>query len=150
AKIKEDRSADASASVALDVPSELRHYEDRHWFLATQVAEVKKNNIQTCHDYLDVAAMISRGELVPAPAVTDDYVLFGVGARADHDAFTRYGDDQAVAVYDEAELNNEYQRLANQRSGIQTEIARLNSQMTALNSRDRAKHSELQKQISAR
>ncbi len=70
AKVKEDRSQDANANVALEVPSELRHYEDRHWFLATQVAEVKKNNIQNCQDYLDVATMISRGDLGPVPDVT--------------------------------------------------------------------------------
>jgi hypothetical protein len=97
AKAKEDRTQDANANVALEVPSELRHYEDRHWFLATQVAEVKKNSIQNCQDFLDVAAMISRGDLVSVPVVTDDYVLLGVGARADQDAFTRYEDDQPVA-----------------------------------------------------
>ena len=40
-KVKADRG-DFGANVALNVPSELRHYEDRHWFLAAQVAEVKK------------------------------------------------------------------------------------------------------------
>jgi hypothetical protein len=148
-KVKEDRSQDANANVALEVPAELRHYEDRHWFLATQVAEVKKNSIQNCHDYLDVAAMISRSDLVSVPVVTDDYVLFGVGARADRDAFTRYEDDHALALYDETQLANEYQRLANQRANIQSEVSRLNSQIGSLKSRDRAKRNELQKQISA-
>ena len=148
AKIKEDRAQDANANVALEVPAELRHYEDRHWFLATQVAEVKKNSIQNCHDYLDVAAMISRGDLVPVPVVTDDYVLFGVGARADQDAFTRYEDDRPLALYDETQLANEYQRLTNQRSSIQSEISRLNSQISSLSSR-RTRRTELQKQVSA-
>ena len=148
-KVKEDRTQDANANVALDVPAELRHYEDRHWFLATQVAEVKKNSIQNCQDYLDLAAMISRGDLVPVPVVTDDYVLFGVGARADRDAFTRYEDDHPLALYDETQLADEYQRLANQRSNIQSEVSRLNSQIGSLQSRDRAKRSELQKQASA-
>ena len=150
AKVKEDRSLDANANVALYVPSELRHYEDRHWFLATQVAEVKKNNIQNCRDYLDVAAMISRGDLVPVPAVTDNYVLFGVGARANQDAFMRFEDDHTVALYDESQLNNEYQRLASQRSSIQVEIARLNSQIASLKRRDSTQQRELQKQISGR
>jgi hypothetical protein len=149
AKVKEDRTQDANANVALNVPAELRHYEDRHWFLATQVAEVKKNNIQNCHDYLDVAAMISRGDLVPVPVVTDDYVLFGVGARADQEAFTRYEDDHPLALYDEAQLANEYQRLANQRANIQSELSRLNSQIGSLKSPDRTKRNELQKQVSA-
>src|SRR5437588_443281 len=43
-KVKADRTN--PENVAHDIPPELRHYEDRHWFLATQVAEVKQHNIQ--------------------------------------------------------------------------------------------------------
>jgi hypothetical protein len=50
-RVKEDRTA-VAGDAALDVPPELRHYEDRHWFLATQVAEVTKHNLQTCQDFL--------------------------------------------------------------------------------------------------
>ena len=151
AKVKEDRSQDANANVALDVPPELRHYEDRHWFLATQVAEVRKTNIQNCQDFLDVAAMISRGDLVPVSAVTDDYVLFGVGAKADQDDFTRFESDHPTAIYDETQLRNEYQRLADQRASIQSEISGLNGKIASLkNSRDRGSRADLQKQISAR
>ena len=149
ARAKEDRTQDANANVALEVPSELRHYEDRHWFLATQVAEVKKNSIQNCQDFLDVAAMISRGDLVPVPVVTDDYVLLGVGAKADQDAFTRYEDDHPLALYDETQLANEYQRLANERSNLQSEIARLNAQIRSLKGSDRARRNELQSRASA-
>jgi hypothetical protein len=105
-------------NVALDVPPEMRHYEDRHWFLATQVAEVKKNNIQRCQDFVDVAMMLKRGELVAVPAVTDDYVLLGVGARADDGAFTKYEDDQPVPLYDEAQLRNENARLSALRPNV--------------------------------
>ncbi len=149
ARAKEDRTDPANANVALEVPSELRHYEDRHWFLATQVAEVKKSNIQNCQDFLDVAAMISRSELVPVPAVTDEFVLMGVGARADDKAFTRFEADKNIALYDEAQLRAEYQRLSEVRVQAQTEIIRLRNQAASLKSRDRAKQSELQKQISS-
>jgi hypothetical protein len=74
---KADRG-DAGAG-ALEIPPELKHYEERHWFLATQVAEIEKYKVHTCLDYLDLAAMIERGEMVPVPAVTDTYVLFGGG-----------------------------------------------------------------------
>ena len=93
--MKEDRTA-VAGDAPLNVPPELRHYEDRHWFLATQVAEVKKQNLRTCQDFLDVAGMISRHELAPVASVTDDYVLFGVGAKADESAFTLYEDDHTV------------------------------------------------------
>lgn len=115
-KVKADRIN--PENVALDVPPEMRHYEDRHWFLATQVAEVKKNNIQRCQDFVDVAMMLKRGELVSVPAVTDDYVLLGVGARADDGAFTKYVDDQPIPLYDEAQLRDENARLSALRSNV--------------------------------
>src|SRR5258708_2393007 len=47
-KVKADRGE--SSGGAAVIPPELQHYSDRHWFLATQVAEVRKNNVQTCQD----------------------------------------------------------------------------------------------------
>jgi hypothetical protein len=74
----------------IEVPPELRHYSERYWFLATQVAEVAKYNVHTCQDFLDLAVMIKRGEVVGVPGVTDTYVLMGVGQRADDSEFTAY------------------------------------------------------------
>jgi uncharacterized protein DUF5715 len=74
----------------IEVPPELRHYSDRYWFLATQVAEISKYNVHTCQDFLDLAAMIQRGEVVGVPGVTETYVLMGVGQRADESEFTAY------------------------------------------------------------
>jgi hypothetical protein len=91
---KADRG-DAGAG-ALEIPPELKHYEERYWFLATQVAEVEKYNVHTCLDYLDLAAMIERGEMVPVPAVTDTYVLLGVGQRVDDSPFSRYEEDKEL------------------------------------------------------
>jgi len=145
-KVKEDRTATA-ADAPLETPPELRHYEDRHWFLATQVAEVKKQNLQTCQDFLDVAGMIARHELAPVPLVTDDYVLFGVGAKADESAFLLYEDDHTVGIYDETQLSAAYQRLATERQQIQDSITQLKSQLASLKSRERGRRPELQKQL---
>ena len=38
-KVKEDRGD--TGNVAIEIPAQLRHYDERRWFLATQVAEVK-------------------------------------------------------------------------------------------------------------
>ena len=89
-QVKAER--DASLGGVLEIPPELKHYEDRHWFLATQVAEVEKHKIHTCQDYLDLAGMIERHELVPVPAVTDSYILFGVGQRANEEQFEPFED----------------------------------------------------------
>jgi len=147
-KVKADRVN--PENVALDIPAELRHYDDRHWFLATQVAEVKKHNIKTCQDFVDVGAMLQRREMVAVPAVTDDYVLFGVGARADDGVFNTYQNDQAIPLYDEPQLRDEYTRLDTARANTQNEIGSLKTQSGAKSNRDRARQRDLQKQIAER
>jgi hypothetical protein len=87
-KVKAER--DSALGGALEIPPELRHYDERYWFLATQVAEVEKHNIQTIQDYLDLAGMIERHELVPVPALTDSYILLGIGQRANEEPFEPY------------------------------------------------------------
>ena len=148
-KVKEDR-----VGGAVEIPPELRHYDDRHWFLATQVAEVRKFSLQSCQDFVDLAGMIERGELVSLPAVTDNYILFGVGARADGGVFSRYIDDHDIELYDEAELRDAYGLLDSARSKLQMEISGLQKQLAALKTGDRLNHrkrkGELQKEITAR
>lgn len=147
-KVKEDRSNMVGG--ALEIPPELKHYTDRHWFLATQVAEVAKYNVQSVQDYVDLASLIERGEMVSVPQVTSTYVLFGVGARADDGVFTRFEDGKNVGLYTEAELGGIYRELDSKRSAVEAEIASLKSQSTSLNKRERSKQTELQKQIVSR
>jgi hypothetical protein len=147
-KVKEDRGGTGGA--AIEIPTQLRHYEDRHWFLATQVAEVEKFNVQSCQDFVDLAALLERGELVSLPAVTENYILFGVGARVDDGAFSRYVDDHNIALYNETELRDAYVRLDSARLKLQTEISGLQTRLAALKKAQRAKQHELQKEILAR
>ncbi len=91
--------------------------------------------------------MIQRREMVAVPAVTDAYVLFGVGAKADDGVFTRYEDDHSIELYNEAQLADAYQRINDRRSKLQTEIGALKVQSGSLNKR---KQADLQKQITAR
>jgi hypothetical protein len=135
---------------ALVIPPELKHYSDRYWFLATQVAEIDKYNVQTCQDFLDLATMIQRGEMVTVPWVTDTYVLFGVGERADDDVFTRYEDGHNIQLYNEPQLRDAYRQFAGKRSTLENEIKALNAQGGKLAKHERTQRSELQKQISAR
>ncbi|MEP6570237.1 MAG: DUF5715 family protein [Acidobacteriota bacterium] len=148
-RVKEDRTA-AELGGAIEIPTELRHYSDRHWFLATQVAEVKKFSVQSCQDFVDLAAMIERGELVSLPAVTDTYVLYGVGARTDDGVFSRFIDDHNVELYEENELRAAYGRLDSARTKLHTEIADLEKQLGVRKRVNRAKRSELQKEITVR
>ncbi|HEY0430755.1 MAG TPA: DUF5715 family protein [Pyrinomonadaceae bacterium] len=152
-KVKEDRGETGAA--ALQIPTQLRHYEDRHWFLATQVAEVEKFKVQTCQDFVDLAGLLKRDELVSLPAVTETYVLFGVGARADDGAFSRYVPDQNniahnVPLYNETELSEAYRRLESARLKLQTEISSLQKQSAALKKSERSKKRDLQNEITSR
>ncbi len=104
ARVKEERPEGMGGGI--EIPSELKHYSERYWFLATQVAEIDKHKVYTCQDFLDLAAMIERGELVPVPAATESYVLLGVGERADDSEFTRYENEENIELYKEAELQD--------------------------------------------
>ncbi len=146
ARVKEDRGEVAGAA-PLEIPPELRHYEERRWFLATQVAEVRKHNLATSQDYLDLATKLKNGDLVGVPAVTDTYVLFGVGQIAKNDAFARHENDRNVELYNEAQLREEFARLDTARANLTTEISNLNKQIAGLNRRDKTRRSELQKQL---
>ena len=84
--VKADRDESMRGSPA-ETPPELKHYDERYWFLATQIAEVAKYNIPTCQDYFDLALMLQRGEMVSVPGVTDTYVLYGVAQRVDDSEF---------------------------------------------------------------
>jgi hypothetical protein len=141
-KVKEDRGE--SGGAAIEIPTQLRHYEDRHWFLATQVAEVEKFNVRSCQDFVDLARMLERGELVPLPAVTENYILFGVGARSDDGPFSRYVRDHDVGhnipIYNETELRDAYAQIDSGRLKLQTEISDLQKQL--------AKKPEVRSQIS--
>ena len=147
-KVKEDRGEAAGGPI--EIPPELKHYSERYWFLATQVAEIEKHNVHTIQDYLELAAMIQRGEMVTLPGFTDSYVLYGVGERADEAPFSRFEGDRSVELYNEAQLTEAYKRLEERRASIKAEISSLNSQAGKLKRGERSKRSELQKQISAR
>jgi hypothetical protein len=147
-KVKEDRGD--SGNVGLEIPSQLRHYPDRHWFLATQVAEVRKFNLQPVQDFVELAAMVQRSELVSVPAVTDTYILFGVAARVDGGVFTRYVANQSIELKDEAGLREAYVRLESAHANLQKEVSSLQAQLAALKKGDSAKQAELQKELNAR
>ena len=146
-RVREDRYG--IGDVGLEIPPQLRHYEDRHWFLAAQVAEVRKFNVQSVQDFVDLAAIIKRGELVPVPAVTDSYILMGVGARVDGDEFTRYVANQNIELNDDAALRDAYDRLQSTHVTLQKEISALQTELAALKSGADTKRDDLQKEITA-
>lgn len=144
-KVKEDRRG--VGDVAIEIPSELRHYDERRWFLATQVAEVKKSNLRPVQDFVDLAAMIQRGEMVSLPAATDTYLLYGVGARVDGTPFTRYVAKEDLDLNDEAGLRAAAARIEATRAKLQKDISNLESQLSSTRDTTAAKQDELVNQI---
>ena len=103
-RAKADRGEPIGSGARVETPAELKHYSERYWFLATQVAEIERQRVHTCQDFVDLAAMIQRGEVVTVPAATDSYVLIGVGECADQDLFTKWEEDKNVELQDYGSL----------------------------------------------
>ena len=114
-RVEEDRGEPMGNRVRVAVPEELRHYANRHRFLAIQVAESKEQALPTPYDYGELVELIRQGGLVEMKPFGDDYVLYGVGAAATTAPFTHYDPERRVDVpllsgYDAFE--DEYNRLA--------------------------------------
>ena len=89
-RVEEDRGQPTGRAARVKVPPELLHYPDKRRFLAIQVAAWREQNYDLPHDEAGLARLIRRGEIVEVKPVTDDYVLYGVGANAPDDPMTHY------------------------------------------------------------
>jgi hypothetical protein len=98
AKAEEERGQPVGRQARISIPSELRHYGDRRRFLAVQVAEAEQQEYALPQDWAALIKMIRSGELVEVPPVGDDYVLYGVGARASGEPFTHYDGKRKLDV----------------------------------------------------
>src|ERR671913_535788 len=69
---------------------------------------------ETPHDYAGLVALIRRGEFVEAPALGEDFILYGVGENASDEPFTHYdrATGKSVTLYaTDAELEQEHAQL---------------------------------------
>ncbi len=148
-KVKEDRGEPVGRAAKVDTPSQLRHYSDTRLFLATQVAEVAEHDVSTPQDFVDLAAMINRNELVQLQPFTENYILFGVGGSADSLPFSRYQNGKSVSVYNEAGLRQEYAQLAQSQADFENQTASLKTELSKLKRKDRKQRAQLQTQLTA-
>jgi hypothetical protein len=146
-KVKEDRGEPVGKQAKIEIPKQLRHYSDTRRFLAVQHAEWREHRFVTPQDFVDLAAMINRGEMVELQTVSRDYVLLGVGGNADKGPFTRYKNGKRITLHSEAELAQEYTRIAEARAILENEIASLKGEISSLNKRERSRRAKLQAQI---
>lgn len=147
-KIKQDRGEPTGKQAKVDIPSEVKHYSDTRRFLAIQVAESREHSLRTPTDLVDLADMVKRGEMVTLQPVTDNYILFGVGGNADKNPFTRYGQGKSVAIFNEAGLQLEYQRISEFVANTETSVAGFKTELASLSKRDRSRRAQLNSQIS--
>jgi hypothetical protein len=100
-RVEEDRGEPTGRAARVKVPPQLLHYADKRRFLAIQVAGWREQNYELPHDEAGLARLIRKGELVEVKPVTEDYVLYGVGANANADPMTHYdvGSDREVTLY---------------------------------------------------
>jgi hypothetical protein len=146
-QVKADRGEPMGKQAKVDIPHQVRHYGDTRRFLAIQVAEVKEHGLHTPQDLVELGEMIKNGEMVPLPPATDKYVLFGVGANAGKNPFTRYINGKSIPLHNEESLSREYKRISEARVNSEKEVATLKAELGGLGKRERSKRSKLQTQI---
>ncbi|HZB43811.1 MAG TPA: DUF5715 family protein, partial [Pyrinomonadaceae bacterium] len=152
AKVKEERGEPTGRQAEVDVPEQLKHYSDRRRFLGIQTAEWKEHDITTPQDFAGLARLISGGELVEVAQVSENHVLYGVGALADEGHFTHYDEAKGkrVALYGADELAGEYARLAGETAGVKRELDALRAELKALGKRERTQRKKLLSEIAAK
>lgn len=146
-KVKEDRGEPTGKQAKVEIPHQLRHYSDTRRFLAVQAAEWRQHRFKTPEDFVDLAALIKKGEMVELKSVNRNYILFGVGGTADKEPFTRYENGRRIPLYSEAAFEQERARTAESRAKLENEIAGLRQELSSVNKRDRARRVKLQAQI---
>jgi Family of unknown function (DUF5715) len=149
-KVEEDRQEATGRAAVVEVPAELKHYSDRRWFLAVQLAEAHKLGCRPPTDFCELVRLIRAGELVEMPQCGDDHLLYGVGERATEDLFTHYdpttGKD--IPLYPSPE---EFQRDFDQRMATLTQIRdrvrEIEKQLRVTGRRDRARRKALNAEL---
>jgi hypothetical protein len=149
-QVTADRGEAATGRQAqVAVPAQLRHSDDPRRFLATQVAEWREHEVATPRDFAGLANLIHSGELVEVAPVTDNYILFGVGALADGEPFTYYdkSSGQSVPLYDDAELAQAYARLEQTSVSLRAETDALRHELDSVGKNERARRTSLRAQL---
>jgi hypothetical protein len=148
-KVEQDRGEPTGNKARINIPAELKLYKDTRRFLAIQVAEWRKHKFQIPHDFSELASMVQQGEFTILPPFTPDYILYGVGLKAD-DVLTHYDQKtgkSAPLFRDEAEIENELGRLNTAFKEFETKARELITELARMKSGDRSQRAETLRQI---
>jgi hypothetical protein len=149
-KVEEDRGEPVGRQAKVEVPAQLKHYEDPRRFLGIQVAEWRKQQLQTPHDFADLIPLIGKGELVELPALGQNYILYGVGYNASDEPFTHYDKavGKSVTLYSsDAELEQEHGQIADSLKLLEETVVGLRNELKAAPKRDRALRTRLLSEV---
>jgi DNA-binding transcriptional ArsR family regulator len=149
-KVEEDRGEDTGRKAKIEIPGQLKHYEDRRRFLASQVAAWREYRYETPHDFAELVAMIKRGELVEAPALGENFILYGVGLSASDEPFTHYDKEtgESVTLYgSDDELNQEYAQLDESLKQNAEAVKELQAQLKEAPKNDKALRKKIDEEI---
>lgn len=149
-KVEENRSEPVGRQAKVEVPAQLKHYDDPRRFLGIQVAEWRKQGLQTPHDFADLIPLIRKGELVELPALGQNYILYGVGYSASDEPFTHYDKaaGKSVTLFaGDAELEQEHGQIAGSLKLLEEAIVVLKNELKAAPKRDRALRTRLLSEV---
>jgi hypothetical protein len=149
-KVEEDRGEPMGRQAKIEVPAQLKHYEDPRRFLGIQVAEWRKHQLERPHDFAGLIPLIRKGELVELPALGQNYILYGVGHSASDEPFTHYDKaaGKSVTLYaGNAELEQEYGRIADSLKLLDETVAGLRDELKTVKKGDRAWRTRLLSEI---
>jgi hypothetical protein len=148
-KVEEDRNEPTGNKAEIKIPAELKLYQDRRRFLAIQIAEWREQRYEIPRDFYELLEMAQQGEFVALPSLTPDYILYGVGLKAD-DELTHYDEKTGKSIplfgTDEA-VTQEIERLNNLLSGLEAKTLELRADLSRLDKGDRALRRETQDRI---
>lgn len=148
-KIEEDRGEPTGNKAEVTVPAELKLYKEKRRFLAIQIAEWRKQRYEIPQDFSELASMIQRAEFTLLPTFGTDYVLYGVGLRAD-DELTHYDQKTRTSIplfRDESAIEVEIGRLDTSLKELETKALELKKTLTQVKKGDRALRVETLRQI---
>lgn len=151
-KVEQDRGEPMGRAAQVEIPDQVKHYSDTRRFLAIQIAESRKQQLRTPHDFGELAELIRSRELAEVPALGNGYILYGVGLSASEDRFAHYdiATGKSVPLFpSDAELQQEYDQINQTLEQENTTNARLRKEIQQAPRRDRELRKRLQTELSA-
>lgn len=149
-KVEQDRGEVVGRKAAVEVPDQLKHYVDRHRFLAVQAAALQAQPETIAVDFADLVPLIQRGELVEMTPLGTDYVLYGVGYSAGDDPFAHYDDATKQAIplaATEQAITEELKRASDAVKASAAKLASFEVERRRTVKRDRSRRATLSRQV---